>query len=83
MALMRNKVSADAGSVSIWTVSMGLVVILLVGLGVDFGGRVAAQQECRRGETVGAGRWPVDRPGDRDAGAGRAGRPRAGGRGRT
>ena len=39
--------STERGSVSIWIVTSGLVMIILVGLAVDLGGQVHAQQYAR------------------------------------
>jgi hypothetical protein len=37
----------ERGSVSIWIATSGLVMIILVGLAVDLGGQVHAQQHAR------------------------------------
>ena len=37
----------DRGSVSIWLAASGLVMIILVGLAVDLGGKVGAQQRAQ------------------------------------
>lgn len=54
---------SDRGSVSIWAVMFGIVAILLVGIVVDFGGRVAAQQQAAdvARQSARAGGQPLDR----------------------
>ncbi len=39
--------ASDRGSVSIWLAASGLVMIVLVGLAVDLGGKVGAQQRAQ------------------------------------
>ena len=53
----------DSGSVSVWAVMFGIVAIMLVGIAVDFGGRVVAQQEAAdvARQSARAGGQPLDR----------------------
>lgn len=53
----------DSGSVSVWAVMFGVVAIMLVGIAVDFGGRVVAQQEAAdvARQSARAGGQPLDR----------------------
>ncbi|MDN5771544.1 MAG: pilus assembly protein [Microlunatus sp.] len=57
------RASSDRGSVSTWAVMFGVVAILLVGIAVDFGGRVVAQQEAAdvARQSARAGGQPLDR----------------------
>lgn len=57
------RAKSDRGSVSAWAVMFGVVTILLVGIAVDFGGRVVAQQEASdvARQSARAGGQPLDR----------------------
>lgn len=45
--LRSRRLAGERGSVSIWIATSGLVMIILVGLAVDLGGQVHAQQHAR------------------------------------
>ena len=45
--LRPRRLAGERGSVSIWIATSGLVMIVLVGLAVDLGGQVHAQQHAR------------------------------------
>lgn len=60
---MWRRLRGDRGSVSIWTLTFAVSAILLVGIAVDFGGRVAAQQQAADAarQSARAGGQPIDR----------------------